>query len=443
MLGYYIKLAILSLRKTPFLSLLMIATIAIGIGAAMTTYTVSYMLSKDPIPTKSDKLFHVRLNSYGPDKPFAIQNGQEIPPKIMTYQDAMNLQLAEPGVRKTPLASFKQMVRSTEQSRVAAKMTPIRSAYRDFFAMFEVPFLFGQPWSEQADKAGLPEAVITRELNDKLFNGANSVGQGLLIGEHQYRVVGVIDHWYPTPKFYDYGVRAFSKPRDVMIPLQSQVNHTFWTASDISSRCWREPADESFAARLASECVWLSYWVELGSASERTQYLDFLRSYSAEQREYGRFLREPLHQLLDVKEYLYDQKVLKEDGNIAIWLAFAFLLVCLLNSMAMMMAKFHSRAGEVGLRRAVGASQRDIILQFLVETCIIGLLGGVAGLVLAQLGLSITAQLYSHLYAQMLEMTFGLVLMTLALAIISAMIFGLLPTVRAAHTQPSSQLKSL
>ncbi len=46
MFSYYLKLALISLRKTPFLSLLMIMTIAIGIGAAMTTYTVSYLLQK-------------------------------------------------------------------------------------------------------------------------------------------------------------------------------------------------------------------------------------------------------------------------------------------------------------------------------------------------------------------------------------------------------------
>ncbi|TMP77115.1 hypothetical protein CWB73_20745, partial [Pseudoalteromonas phenolica] len=80
--------------------------------------------------------------------------------------------------------------------------------------------------------------------------------------------------------------------------------------------------DDSFSAILASECVWVSYWVELNSAAERNNYMDFLISYSMEQREYGRFLREPLHQLFNVKEQLIERKIIKDDGNVAVWLAF-------------------------------------------------------------------------------------------------------------------------
>ncbi|AXR00047.1 ABC transporter permease [Pseudoalteromonas piscicida] len=443
MFSYYLKLALISLRKTPFLSLLMIMTIAIGIGAAMTTYTVSYLLQKDPIPTKSDRLLNVRLNSYGPDKPFNISQGKEVPPFILTYQDAINLQNAKQGVNQTPLGSFKMMIRTTDQPITEAKMTLIRSAYRDMFNMFEVPFKFGGAWDEIADQDGLQVAVISRELNDKLFGGENSVGKSLLLGDLQYRVVGVTDDWYPIPKFFDYRTRAFNKPRDIIVPFQTQINNELWTGSDVSYQCWKEPADDSFSAILASECVWVSYWVELSSAEERENYMDFLVNYSMEQREYGRFLREPLHQLFNVKEQLIERKIIKDDGNVAVWLAFAFLAVCLLNCMAMMVAKFHGKAGEVGLRRAVGASKQDIIAQFTVETCIIGLLGGIIGLLLAQIGLSVTAQLYSHLYAEMLEMTVGIVIMTIALAVASAVTFGLLPTLHAAKVQPSSQLKSL
>ncbi|PCK31212.1 ABC transporter permease [Pseudoalteromonas piscicida] len=443
MFGYYLKLALISLRKTPFLSLLMIATIAIGIGAAMTTYTVSYLLEKDPIPTKSERLFNVRLNSFGPDKPFNISQGKEVPPSILTYQDAVNLQNAQQGVRQTPLGSFKMMTRGVEQPVTDAKMTAIRSAYRDMFSMFEVPFKFGSAWDETADRDGLQVAVISSELNEKLFNGENSVGRSLLIGEYQYQIVGVTDNWYPVPKFFDYRTRAYNKPRDIIIPFQSQINNALWTSSDVSFLCWKEPTDESFSAILASECVWVSYWVELDSAQAKDRYVEFLVNYSNEQRQYGRFLRDPLHQLLNVRENLVDRKIIKDDGNVAVWLAFAFLVVCLLNCMAMMVAKFHTKTGEVGLRRAVGASKQDIIAQFTVETCIIGLLGGLLGLLFAQIGLEFTAQLYSHLYAEMLEMTLGIVIMTVLLAVACAMAFGLVPTIQAASVQPSSQLKSL
>ncbi|MFT6993195.1 MAG: putative ABC transport system permease protein, partial [Paraglaciecola sp.] len=53
MFGYYIKLALKSVKRNPILSLLMITAIALGIGASMTTITVNYLMSADPIPHKS------------------------------------------------------------------------------------------------------------------------------------------------------------------------------------------------------------------------------------------------------------------------------------------------------------------------------------------------------------------------------------------------------
>lgn len=114
----------------------------------------------------------------------------------------MNLQNAQQGVRQTPLGSFKMMTRGITQPVTEAKMTAIRSAYRDMFSMFDVPFKFGGAWDEVADKEGLQVAVISQELNDKLFLGENSVGKSLLIGESSYQIVGVTDDWYPIPKFF-------------------------------------------------------------------------------------------------------------------------------------------------------------------------------------------------------------------------------------------------
>ena len=53
MFTYYLKLGWLSIRRNPMLSTLMIAAIAVGIGASMTTITVNYVMSGDPIPQKS------------------------------------------------------------------------------------------------------------------------------------------------------------------------------------------------------------------------------------------------------------------------------------------------------------------------------------------------------------------------------------------------------
>ena len=62
MFGYYLNLALRSFKRNRALTALMVLAIALGIGACMTTLTVFHVLSGDPIPGKSDRLFYVQLD---------------------------------------------------------------------------------------------------------------------------------------------------------------------------------------------------------------------------------------------------------------------------------------------------------------------------------------------------------------------------------------------
>ncbi|MEM7002181.1 MAG: ABC transporter permease, partial [Pseudomonadota bacterium] len=62
MFSYYLRLALLSMRKNAVLSSLMVIAIGLGIGACMTIITVNYIMSSDPIPHKSAQLFAVQLD---------------------------------------------------------------------------------------------------------------------------------------------------------------------------------------------------------------------------------------------------------------------------------------------------------------------------------------------------------------------------------------------
>ena len=97
MFNYYLKLGWLSLRKNPLLSLLMVAAIGVGIGACMTILTVNYTMSGNPIPQKSERLFHVQLDSWDANDPG--DDGFN-PPDQMTYRDSMALMRGAPALRK-------------------------------------------------------------------------------------------------------------------------------------------------------------------------------------------------------------------------------------------------------------------------------------------------------------------------------------------------------
>ena len=95
MFNYYLKIAWISILRHWGLSLLMVSAIGLGIGAAMTTITVNYLMSADPIPHKSKQLFYVQLDSWDVNDPF--DEGLN-PPDQLTYIDTTNLMNAQKSV---------------------------------------------------------------------------------------------------------------------------------------------------------------------------------------------------------------------------------------------------------------------------------------------------------------------------------------------------------
>ena len=109
----------------------------------------------------------------------------------------------------------------------------------------------------------------------------------------------------------------------------------------------------------------MQMWVQLDSPARLAEYKSFLDNYVNEQKKLGRFERPLNNRLLDVNEWMKDQKVVSRDVEVQTGLGFAFLAVCLVNTIGLLLAKFTRKAGEIGLRRALGASRREVFTQFL------------------------------------------------------------------------------
>ncbi|MBW8777475.1 MAG: ABC transporter permease, partial [Stenotrophomonas sp.] len=101
MIGYYLALAWRSLRRNVVLTILMIVAIAFGVGASMTTLTVLHVLSADPIPDKSDRLFYVQLD---PRRLASYIPGGE-PRDQLTRRDGEALLRAHRGLRQALMTS--------------------------------------------------------------------------------------------------------------------------------------------------------------------------------------------------------------------------------------------------------------------------------------------------------------------------------------------------
>jgi putative ABC transport system permease protein len=134
--------------------------------------------------------------------------------------------------------------------------------------------------------------------------------------------------------------------------------------------------------------------------------------------------------------------VVPGDVRLQTWLSFAFLAICLFNTIGLLLAKFLRRSGEIGVRRALGASRRAVFAQCLVEAGMIGLLGGVGGLLLTQVGLWLVRR-QPAAYADLVHLDVVMFLSTFALAISASLLAGVLPALRASRVAPGLQLKTL
>ena len=439
MFTYYLALALISLKRNVVLTALMIAAIGVGIGASMTTLTVFRAMARNPIPDKAAQLFAVQIDNWGPRMRGLGTGDPEGFQEQLSYLDAKALMDAHRGRRQSAMyVAGMALLPANPDLKPFQVLT--RAAYTDMFTMFEVPFLYGAPWSAEDDRNHADVVIISRGLNDKVFGGANSVGKTLNFENHDYRVVGVTDEWNPTPKYYDLNNEAFGKSEQAFMPfsrvidLQKQSSGNFNCNGDIGGPGWE--------GRLKSECVWLQYWVELPTAADVQHYRDYLNGYAAEQQHNGRFHWSPHTRLRDVTAWLDYRHVVSQDTRILVLVSFSFLLVCLLNAMGLMLAKILGRAADIGVRRALGANRRAIFSQCLIESGVVGLAGGVLGLGLTVFGLMGLRALLSERIAQLTHLGVGDIALAVGLSVLATMLAGLYPTWRASQVQPAWQLKN-
>lgn len=434
MFGYYLTLALRSFRRNKALTVLMVLAIALGIGATMTTLTVFHVLSGVPLPDRSHTLFVPQLD---PQPRQGYVPGEE-PPDQLTRYDAEALLKARKADRQALMTGGGVSIVPADGAlnpfNVDARYTSA-----DFFAMFDTPFLFGGGWRAAEDDGHARVAVITRELNDKLFGGANSVGRALRIAQTDFRIAGVLDTWRPTPHFYDLNTGSYSNEEQVFLPFSTAVELEMGRNGNMN--CFRDRPDGVRDTDVAAGCTWIQFWVQLDTPAKAAAYERFLNNYSDQQRTSGRFERANNVKLRDLAQWLDYNQVVPGDVQLQVWLAFGFLVVCLVNTVGLLLAKFLRRSGEIGVRRALGASRRDIFTQCLVEAGTVGLAGGVIGLVLAWLGLWAVRQQPTD-YAALAHLDPLMLLVTFVLAITASVLAGLLPAWRACAVTPAIQLKS-
>lgn len=442
MIAYYLRLALRGLRRTPVMTALMVCAIGLGIGASMTMFTVLHVMTQDPLPGRSQALFAPRIDS----RPLSYQDqkGWGNAADNFSWTDAMALLDAHRATRQAAMGKGWAMVWPARRDALPDQVDG-RFTTSEFFDLFDVPFERGRGWTWQDDRDHARVVVLSHAVARQVFGDLDPVGRSVRFEDTTLRVIGVIGPWAPQPLFYDAPMTkgGFGKQDGFFVPLN--------TALDIglsrTGQAYELPSPSGVAEpgdQLRSPYIlWLQFWVQLDTPAQVQAYGDFLHSYIAQQQAKGRFERGPetvrLYGLMDWLRYL---DLVPRDVQLQFFLALGFLCICLVNIVALLLAKFLRRSGEVGVRRALGARQVDVFLQLGSEALLIGMLGGALGIAIAQLGLWNVRQRPDS-YAQLARMDGGMLLLAVVTAIVAALLAGLLPAWRASRILPALQIKAL
>lgn len=444
MFGYYLELAFRNLKRNPGLTALMIGAVALGIAVCVMTLTMYRAMSSNPIWWKNDVLYAVTMDFWDPQEP-AWDDKPELPPTQLTYRDAMAVYASDIPERKVIMHKAVGIVSVDGQGMLPERVTT-RVTTKDFFAMFDVPFQYGGTWTDGADTGPEPVMVISRKVNEKLFDGANSVGRRIRWNDNEFRIVGVRDHWMPLPTFYDVNNDVLEEPEDVYIPFGWSVALELDSAGNTNG--WKPEDIKTYQQLLTSEVVWIQMWAELPDEAARNRFQAFLDNYAMEQKSAGRYQRPLNNRLTKVDQWLVDNDVVGNDDRVLVGLAFAFLAVCLLNTVGLLLAKFLNGASITGVRRALGASRRQVFYQHLVEVGLVSTIGALLGLALGALLLAGLRVLYSFDPTDaggtqaLAHVDVTSVVTALLLAFFATIAAGLYPAWRIGRIPPASYLKA-
>lgn len=365
MFAYYARLAVRSFRRNKVLTALMVVAIALGIGASMTTLTVFHVLSGDPIPGKSDRLFYVQLDA----ATGAYVAGEE-PETQLTRFDGEALLREAKGERQALMSGGGGTI-EPDNSTLKPFSIDTRWTSADFFPMFEVPMQYGRPWTREDDEGRARVVVISKALNDKLYPRRQQRRPRPAHGRpelpHRRRDEGV----EPGAALLRPDHRQLRQERGpaaadfhVLRPETGQQRQ-----HELLRR-------KSRRQQLLAQCAVRVAAVLGGDGPGQGRRLPPLHGELFEPAAPGRPLQAPAERAPAHRDGMAGlQRRGAQRCAPAAVAGTGFPGVCLVNTVGLLLAKFLRRSGEIGVRRALGASRGQIFLQCLVEAGAVGVVG--------------------------------------------------------------------
>ena len=372
MLLFHLRRALRSLRRTPVLSSIMILDMALGLAVWTVAYAAVSSHTRSPLGGR-DRVFHVDWGT-GPGVELgAVDRYQQVlahaPHMLLSYRDAALLAEHESVARSA--RTFTSRLALTASAGTIE--TAVRFCTRDLFALFELPFRFGDPWDAAAERSLAPAIVLDDATNRALFGGRNSVGSTLEIDGQGYRVTGVLAPTADRVRGYDFSLttaHAVYLPFELFVPLGARPDYL----------ARRSAGGTSLGDLVMSNDAFVQLWVELDSAAARARYEAFVGAAARQRHGAG---RGPAPRVQPAASWVQASVPVASGFLIFEVCAFIALLACSVNLSRLLIVKFQARAPELALQRAVGATRGSVFAQHMLEAVLVALLATELALLIA------------------------------------------------------------
>jgi putative ABC transport system permease protein len=273
--------------------------------------------------------------------------------------------------------------------------------------------LSGVFFSQSEDDQGAPVCVLGAAARWNLFGAANPIGQYVKVNEQWLRVIGVVG-----PLLSSQGDSSSSSSSDVnnniYIPLKSFMLRLEDSYSDV-----RDEIDGIYMA--------MSDKSNISEAAQVTRAVLDSSHHGADD-----------YSVIVPAELLAQQKRTEQMFNtVMVAIASISLLVGGIGIMNIMLASILERTREIGLRRAVGARQSDIVRQFVVEAMMISFAGGTIGVIFG----FFISRVIAWLAGWSTIVTFSSIALAFLVSISVGLVFGIYPATKAARLDPVEALR--
>ena len=369
----------------------------------------------------------------------AKDEGTKEPKKFspgLTMHDAAAILAIVPNVNTASSEIVLQTLVTREGRRRSGKVVGIDTTYLDILNLNVVE---GRRFAPMQVADGAPVAIIGHGVKTRFFTTEEPIGKPIKVGNVWLTVVGVLeDRKVSNQTAQKLGIRDANM--DVYVPLSTMLlryrNRSQVTERDVQQASREFNEDPNATANEDAE-----------QRAERTNYhqldrvivrVDDARYVTGVADVLQRMLARRHNSVIDF-EISVPELLLKQEQNtkrlfniVLAAIAAISLVVGGIGIMNIMLASILERTREIGVRRAVGASQRDILAQFLSEAVLISLAGGVAGIIVGatlSFGIERLADIQTIV-------SFFSVFIAFGVSITVGIVFGIVPAWRAARQDP-------